>query len=302
MFKFLKLPLPYYGPNDDTGSEKTEVEKQREGIKVTSTSSKEAEEKEDTKDDAEDNVDEEAEKESEESEEETEEEKDGTEEEPKELTAEQKEIEALKKKLERAQRRAGKTAAERDENKKLVKELKAALDAKLEEGTQPLTEEEVNRRARELANQELTVREFKQAESKLIDQALAIDKTFMSKINDLAQDVAPIPEFFIGALNDLDNGGAVLNYLSDNPDDYEELLKKNNPMKVMKGLVDISNKLIEAGKPKPKKISQTPEPPKAPKGNSKSPDQLPPKPTENMAEFIRIRNLQEKAKREARNR
>lgn len=300
MFKFLKLDIPYYGPENEQGTEKTEVEKQREGIKVTSTSSKEVEEKEDTKNDVEDNVEEEDEKESEESEE-GEEEKDETEE-VKELTAEQKEIEALKKKLERAQRRAGKTAAERDENKKLVKELKAALDAKLEEGTQPLTEEEVNRRARELANQELTVREFKQAESKLIDQALAIDKAFMSKINDLAQDVAPIPEFFIGALNDLDNGGAVLNYLSDNPDDYEELLKKNNPMKVMKGLVDISNKLIEAGKPKPKKISQTPEPPKAPKGNSKSPDQLPPKPTENMAEFIRIRNLQEKAKREARNR
>jgi len=297
----IKLPSPYYQVENEQGSEKTEVEKQREAIKVTSTTTKAADEKLEDNNDAEDSVDEEVKTEEAEEGEESEEEtgKEENEEEVKELTPEQKEIEALKKKLERAQRRAGKTAAERDENKKKVRELQAALDAKVAEGEQPLTEEEVNRRAREIANTELTTREFNQAQTRLIEEATKIDKTFMSKINDLAQDVAPLPEFFIGALNDLDNGGAVLNYLSDNPDDYEELLKKNNPMKVMKGLVDISNKLTEAAKPKPKKISNVPEPPKAIKGNSKSPDQLPPKPTENMAEFIRVRNMQEKAKREA---
>ena len=223
-----------------------------------------------------------------------------TKEETKELTEEQKTIQALEKKLERAQRRAGKTAAERDENKKLVKDLKAALDAKVAEGTQPLTEAEVNRRAKEIANTELTAREFNKAQEKLIDAATAIDKNFMSKVHELAADVAPLPEFFIGALDDIDNGGAVLNYLTDNPDEYEDLLKADNPMKVMMGLVKISDKLIEAAKPKVKKVSQAPEPAKGLKGNTRSPNVLPAKPTENMAEFVRVRNMQAKQRREER--
>ena len=303
--KILRLPLPYYGPEDETGADdgKSPAQRERDKIKVTSTTTKEADEKEveeekEEKDDAQDNVDEEAEKESEEEKEEDEKE----DEEEKELTAEQKEIQALTKKLERAQRRAGKTAAERDENKKLVRELKAQLEAKLADGEQPLTEEEVNRRARELADNDLSQREFNKAQEKLIDEATKIDKNFMSKINELAAEVAPLPQFFIGALNDVDNGGEVLNYLTDNPDEYEDILKKNSPMKVMKGLLEISNKLIDAKKVKPKKVSNAPEPAKAPNGNRRSPDTLPPNPTKDMEEFIRVRNLQEKARREARNR
>jgi chromosome segregation ATPase len=269
--------------------EKTPAQIEREAIKVTSGAKEEVKEEivedeveaKDDVDEIEDEADE-AEKE-----------------EPKELTEEQKQIKALEKKLERAQRRAGKTAAERDENKKLVAELKASLEAKLNEGEQPLTEAEVNRRAKEMATNELTQREFDRAQEKLIEEATLIDKTFMSKVRDLAAEVAPLPEFFIGALNDIDNGGAVLNYLTDNPDDYEDLLKKNSPMKVMKGLLEISNKLFEAAKPKIKKISNAPEPAKALKGNNRNPDALPAKPTDNMAEYIRIRNAQDRAKREA---
>lgn len=269
--------------------EKTPAQIEREAIKVTSGTKEEVkeeivEDEVEAKDDA-DEVEDEADE--------------AEKEEPKELTEEQKQIKALEKKLERAQRRAGKTAAERDENKKLVAELKASLEAKLNEGEQPLTEAEVNRRAKEMANDELTQREFNRAQEKLIEEATLIDKTFMSKVRDLAAEVAPLPEFFIGALNDIDNGGAVLNYLTDNPDDYEDLLKKNSPMKVMKGLLEISNKLIEAAKPKIKKISNAPEPAKALKGNNRNPDHLPAKPTDNMAEYIRIRNAQDRAKREA---
>ena len=144
----------------------------------------------------------------------------------------------------------------------------------------------------------MTAKEFDAAQEKLIEDATKIDKTFMSKVRDLAEEVAPLPEFFIGALNDLDNGGAVLNYLTDNPDEYEDILKKKGAVRVMKGLVDISNKLIEAAKPKVKKISNAPEPPKAPKGNGKNPDTLPAKPTENMAEFVRLRNAADKLRRE----
>jgi hypothetical protein len=299
--RLFKLPLPYYGPDDEKGSgepEKTPAQIERESIKVTSSEKKEEKEEEKVEDEANDKVEVEAEDDADaEVEDETEVE---DEKEPKELTAEQKEIAALTKKLERAQRRAGKTAAERDENRKLARELKAALDAKIAEGKQPLTEEEVTRRARELANQDLSAREFDAAQEKLIEDATKIDKTFMSKVRDLAEEVAPLPEFFIGALNDLDNGGAVLNYLTDNPDDYEDLLKKKGAIRVMKGLVEISNKLIEAAKPKIKKISNAPEPAKAPKGSGKNPDQLPAKPTDNMAEFVRIRAAQEKARREQR--
>lgn len=302
--KIKNLPLPYYGPNDEKGSgepEKTPAQLERENIKVTHTKGDNNSDSED--DDNENNLDENAggeEKDENEEEKEEGDEEEKNNEEEKELTPEQKQIQALERKIERLQRRAGKTAAERDENKKLVKELKEQLEVKIAAGEQPLTEEEVNRRAKEVAELELTRREFNRAQEKLINEAVAIDKTFMSKVNELAQEVAPLPEFFIGALNDLDNGGAVLNYLTDNHDEYEDLLNRGNPIKVMKGLLKISDKLIEAGKPKPKAISKAPEPPKAPKGNSGSPDVLPPKPTENMAEFVRIRNQQMEARRKAR--
>jgi hypothetical protein len=295
--KIKLLPLPYYGPDGD-GAEaevKTPAQIERDSIKVTSGKPIIEEVKEEAEDKEAD-----TEAEAEEGDGEGEDDKEADKEEQKELTEEQKTIQALEKKLERAQRRAGKTAAERDENKKLVKELKTQLDAKVAEGTQPLTEDEVNRRAKEIAATELTAREFNKAQEKLIDEATAIDKNFMAKVRELAADVAPLPEFFIGALDDIDNGGAVLNYLTDNPDEYEDLLKANSPMKVMKGLVKISDKLIEAAKPKVKKVSQAPEPAKGLKGNTRSPNVLPAKPTENMAECVRVRAMQEKAKREAR--
>ncbi len=297
---FKLLPLPYYGPEDEKGQEpeKTPAQIERESIKVTNGGK--VEEKETEKEpeaDAEEDNEEEAEGEND-----KEEDNEAEKEPEKELTEEQKTIQALEKKLERAQRRAGKTAAERDENKKLVKELKAALDAKLEEGTQPLTAEEVKRQARELADQDLTAREYNKAQEKLIDSAVKIDKTFMSKINDLAAEVAPLPGFFIGALDKLDhdNGGAVLNYLTDNPDEYEEILKKNDPVQTMTKLIRISDKLHEASKPKHKKVSNAPEPAKPLKGNNRNPDTLPPNPTKDMETFIRVRQQQEKARREAR--
>lgn len=299
--KIKNLPLPYYGPNDEKGSdepEKTPAQLEREKIKVTHNKNDASSDSED--DDNENNLDEDNGGEEESEEEKDDEKEEGGEEEEKELTPEQKQIQALERKIERLQRRVGKTVAERDNIKKELVDAKTSLQAKLADGEQPLTEEEVTRRAKELADQELTQREFNRAQEKLINDAMVIDKKFMNKINDLAAEVAPLPEFFIGALADIDNGGAVLNYLSDNHDEYEDLLNRANPMKIMKGLIKISEKLIEDGKPKPKKISNTPEPPKAPKGNSSSPDTLPPKPTENMAEFVRIRNQQMEAKRKAR--
>ncbi len=307
MWKLYKLlPLPYYGPEDE-GKSAAQVE--REKIKVTSSASRAADEAKEAKDDNDNSEVSEGSQESEENEEESEEgEEEGESEESKEengeqeqeLTTEQKRIKALERKIERLQRRVGKTVGERDAIKKDLADAKASLEAKLADGEQPLTEVEVNRRAKEIAENELSAREYQRAEEKLINDATKLDKNFMSKVNDMAAEVAPIPQFFIGALNDVDNGGEVLNYLTDNHDEYEDLIGKKTPMAVMKGLLEISNKLIEAKKPKPKPISKVPDPPKPLKGNSGTPDTLPQKPTENMEEFIRVRNKQEAEKRKAR--
>lgn len=300
--KILNLPLPYYKPDDESGSgeiEKTPVQLEREKIKVVSNTKTDDPPKKDDETN-EDKVDEGTKEPEKEEDDEEDADKEENEIKEEELTPEQKQIKALERKIERLNRRVGKTVGERDDIKKQLKEAQTALEAKLADGEQPLTKEEVDRRAREIADQELTTREFNQAQEKLIKDATKIDKNFMSKINELAQEVAPLPAFFIGALNDVDNGGAVLNYLADNHDEYEDLISNNSPMRIMKGLLNISNKLIEEAKPKPKKISNAPEPPKAPKGNSGSPDVLPAKPTENMAEFVRLRNKQEAEKRKAR--
>lgn len=303
--KISNLPLPYYAPDKEGAGgsdERSDIQKQRAAIKVISNQSQsdEADESDNNENELDKSSTGEEENQEKEEGEEGEEDEGKEAEEAKELTPEQKQIQALERKIERLQKRVGKTAGERDEIKKELKAAKTALEAKVADGEQPLTEEEVNRRAKQIADEELTVREFNRAQEKLIEDATKIDKNFMSKVNDLAAEVAPLPQFFIGALNDIENGGAVLNYLTDNHDEYEDLINKPNPMKIMKGLLDISNKLIEASKPKVKKISGAPNPPKAPKGNSSSPDVLPPKPTENMADFVRLRNKQVEERRKQR--
>lgn len=304
---FLASVRPFYDADNEGKSAANQIE--RDKIKVTSgglnkeerNQEEEEANKKEEENDAENNVDKEDEGKEEEQEEESEENEEGkeNEEEPKELTPEQKQIKALERKVERLQSRIGKTAGERDQIKKDLKDAKAALEAKLADGEQPLTEEEVNRRAKLIADQTMSEREFERAQERLIKDAIKVDTKFMSKVNEMAQEVGPLPEFFVGALNDLknENGGAVLNYLTDNHDEYEDLLKAKNPMKVMEGLIEISNKLNEATKPKPKKISNVPEPPKVPKGNSKTPDTLPSKPTENMKDFVRVRQQQVEARR-----
>lgn len=311
------LPLPYYAP-DDEGKSSAQLE--RDKIKVTSNITQKADEDEASKaadatddnntDDESDTENENSlgegnkgeEEESQETEEGTESEEDG-EEQTKELTSEQKELEALKRKIERLQKRVGRTVGERDDIKKELRDTKAALEAKVADGTQALTEEEVNRRAQNIANQELSVREFNRAQEKLVDEATKLDKDFMKKINDVAANVSPIPPFIIEALNDLDNGGAVLNHFANNEDDYEEIVtmiaERKSPIKVLGKLNKLSEKLIQDAKPKPKKISNAPNPPKAPGGNTKTPDTLPQKPTDNMKEFVRVRNKQIEEKRKA---
>lgn len=216
-----------------------------------------------------------------------------------------KEVAKLSKQIERMQKRVGKTQGERDTIKRELAEAKAALEAKVKEGEQPLTEEEVNRRAKAIAAQEVSANEFRRIERKLIKDAEKLDPKFMNKVVDMADDIGPIPPFIIEALDDLDNdnGGAILNHYANNPDDYEEVFnmiaERQSPVKVLNKINKLSDKLAEAAKPKKKAISKVPPPPPAPKGNSKNPDQLPIDPTKNMDEYVRIRNQQDAEKRRA---
>lgn len=296
---------------DNEGKTSAQLEREKVVINKQTTppaSDDEGEKKEEKEADKVEEKEEKEEEKEEEVEEEEDEEEDGEteeKEEEKEVSAEdlKKEVAKLTKQIARMQKRVGRTQGERDAFKKELADAKASLEAKLKEGEQPLTEEEVNRRAEILAKQRQTQTEFEASQDRLASAALKLNKDFMRDVNELAADVAPLPAFIVATLDDLEqgNGGAVLNHLTQNPEEYEEmidLLVKGHPVRVTNRLNKIADKLADDAKPKPKKISKVPPPPDSVKGNSKNPDQLPINPTENMEEYIRIRNLQDKKKRE----
>lgn len=283
------------------GSDKAKIEKDkvREGIKTTNSDDNSGKEDNKSDDDKKDNKesDEEREDGDKESDEDDKDEKDEDgEKEEKELTDEQKEIEALKKKVSRLEKRTGRTAGERDQFKKELAAAKTQLEAKVEAG-EGLTEEEVERRSDIKAEQKVVQREYDRAVAKLIKDAVKVDKDFNSKASEMAAEVAPITPFMIGALEDIDNGGAVLAYLADNVDEYEEIFGLS-PAKVVSRLNKISEKLIDAAKEKPKKISKMPDPPaKDLRGNQSNSNVLNPK---NMEEYTRVRMQQKEERRKAR--
>lgn len=207
-----------------------------------------------------------------------------------------KTIAKLEKTIERLQRRVGKTTGEKGEIAKELNAAKASLEAKLAEG-EGLTEEEVERRAEDRANQLVAQKEFVKAVNKLADDATKIDKNFPTKIKLLAEEVSPIPSHMVAILEDLDNGAAILNHLSDNVDEYETI-HILSPAKMATALSKIGNKLEQEKKPKPKQISKVPEPPETIKGGNSSPNILTGK--ESMDEFVRIRNQQTEERRKAR--
>lgn len=229
---------------------------------------------------------------------------DGEEEGEKELTVEEykKQLEALQKKVNRLERKVGKTAGERDQIKKDLANAKAALDAKVEEG-QGLSEEEVERRAELKAGEKATQREFDNAVKTLTQSAIKADKDFMVNVKEMAEDVAPIPPFMIGALEDLEhgNGGAVLAHLAnpDNHETYAEIIELS-PARMVSRLNKISDKLAEDAKPKPKKISKVPPPIDRLKGNESTPTVIPADPTKNMDQFVRVRAQQVAERKRAR--
>lgn len=250
---------------DDAGNP-TQAEKnatERAKIAVTNNGGeneeKEETEVEETKEETEEEVEVETEEETE-----TEETETSTE---VEATAETKAVDKLKKTIERLQRRIDKKTGSESELRKELKLAKDALDAKKEAGETVLTEDEVNTRAKKIADEQLTAREFTRDCNKLLDDAVKIDKKFESKIKALAEDIGDIPSQMIGILSDLDNGGAVLAHLADpiNADEAETIWSLSMPKMTLK-LVKLSDKIeADAKKAKEKRVSKVP-PPNEPLG------------------------------------
>ena len=227
-----------------------ELEREKIAVTVSKAAEEETVEKENESENEEENIEVKNE------EEENTNEKEETESENKETEKEAKSVEKLEKTIARLQKRLDKYNGVNKELQKELESAKSQLEAKQAEGEVPLTEEDINKRARQIAAEELTKKEFEAACNKLNKEALAIDKTFDKKVWAMAEDIGNIPGHMIGILDELDNGGAVLNYLTDNVDEAEEIYKFS-PGKMAARLAKISNKLIEK---KAKPISKVPPP------------------------------------------
>lgn len=231
-------------------------------------------------------------------------EKSSTEEEkPKEETTEEiTETEKTEEDLEREKQEA-KTAAEKARIQKRIDkevgkrkalenelaELRKQIAARDNDEEPKLTKEDIAAEAKKLAEQEINNREFTNACNRLADAAKKADKDFDKKINQLSEDVAPLPGYMIGILDDLENGGEVLAHLASNLDEYEDV-HTLTPIKMAVSLSKLSNKLIDAKKTPPKKISKVPEPLDKVKGNPKVQETL--MDNEPMEDWIAKRNRQ----------
>jgi type I site-specific restriction endonuclease len=174
-----------------------------------------------------------------------------------ELEAEKLEAKTAAEKA-RIQKRIDKEVAKRKVLETEIADLKKLLAAKEADGPK-LTEEDVKKEAKRIAEETITEREFTNACNRLADAAKKLDKDFDKKINQLGEEVAPLPGYMIGILDDLDNGGAILKYFTENPDEYEEIIALT-PLKMGVRLTKLGTKIAEATKTPPKKISKVPPP------------------------------------------
>ncbi len=223
--------------------------------------------------------------------------KEGSEKTEEELEAELAAAKTQKDK-ERIQRRIDKEVGKRKELERKVADLEKKLEAKTTEEGETLTREDLEKEAENIASRKILEKEFTAACNRLADAAKKIDKDFDSKVKILAEDIGPIPSQMIGILDDLDNGGAILNHLVNNVDDAEEIWSLS-PARMAVRLAKLSATLAEqAKKDKEKKLSKVPEPPEPLGGGARTPTVLTGK--ESMAEFVRIRNQQVEERRKQR--
>jgi len=279
--------------------EKSKEELERESIQVEELP-KEEEKKEDDKSDTDgegDKIDEDKEADKEE-----------TEEEVIEETAEEKTIREAdeaaeadtktKRQVERMQKRIDTLTAKTRTTETENAELKKLLDAKKEDGSLTLTEEEVERRAELKAEEKLGARQFQKAVDSLAKGANALDKEFNKNIKIVTDEISLLPPIMIGILEDLENeagknvGAEVLVYLSKNIDAYEDIYSLSEGRMALK-LQNLANKI---SKKPAKPVSQVPAP-NRPVGGNNVQSPLNDKMTDD--EWIAKRNAEVAAKRRA---
>lgn len=228
----------------------------------------------------------EPEKEVEETPEEVEEEEKEEVEEPEEKTEEDEKYERERAKM---QKRIDRLSAKQKTTEAENAELKRLLDAKIKDGEVPLTEDEVERRAELKAQEKADVREFNEAQARLIKAATKEDKDFMKNINEMAINIGKLPPVMIAILDDLDEKGKVLDYLSKNEDETEEIYK----MSEAKMAVALAKLEVKLTKKTAKPISKIPAPNKPLGGGSKAPSTL----NDSMsdADWISKRNAERRA-------
>lgn len=211
-----------------------------------------------------------------------------------ELDAERKAAKSQKEK-DRIQRRMDKLTSEKKLAEAERDELRAKLEAKIADGDEVLTKEDVDKEARRIANETIAHNQFVEACNRIAEAAEKIDTDFNKKVNTMADDIGPIPSTMIAILDDLDNGGAVINELVNDVDEAERIYSLS-PAKMALELAKISTKL-SAPKKVVKEISKVPAPNSPLGAGSKAVKQL----TDNMtdSEWIERRNADLSARRRA---
>jgi hypothetical protein len=225
-----------------------------------------------------------------------------TDEEKKARVAQEKE----ERRQGRIQKRIDKLTATVGSKDAEIEALKKQLAEKPVEG---LTEEEVERRAaakaEALAAQKEADRlqkDFEKTADNLIKAANKIDKDFEKKINEVAKETSVLmPKYMVEILSDLDhkNGAEILARLADDEDLYEAICTLSE-RHMTKRLDKMSEELKNKGKtakPKERIIPDPIEP--INDGSNNRGNVLPKNPTQNMEEFVRIRNAQAEAYRKS---
>lgn len=227
---------------------------------------------------------------------------DETEEQKKEREAKEKEAAKAQRKQDRTQRRIDRLVAEKKAAEAEVTRLKEQLAANPD---QKLTAEEIEAQAEAKAAKKIADKELADLQSKfdadcetLAKAATKVDKQFNDKINELAEDIGPIPSFMIGVLADMENGGEVLAYVA-NDDELAEDIWKAKPAKMTKLLVEISTKLTDAKKKPKKQISKVEAPGEPVKGSRVVSSQLTEADTKNMDTYVAKRQKMMMEKRKA---
>ena len=221
----------------------------------------------------------------------------------KELEKEKKQAKDQKEK-DRIQRKIDREVAKRKVLEEENASLKAQLEAKTAEDGDKLTKTDAEQMAKDIANQQITQKEFDDICNKIADdggkildkEGKTLGKQFVNKMNEMAKEIGPIPPDMIYILGDLDNGSNILNYLADddNIDEAEKIYAMPTARKAI-ALTKLSTKLST---PKPKAISKVPAPNTPIGAGARGHKQL----TDNMSdkEWIAERNRQVAEKRAAR--